>query len=401
MPAAAEVLYLSYNGIGEPLVESQVLAYLRRLAATGLRFTLLTFERRPLAGEHEAALRESLAADGIRWYWLRSRAGWGPLSALLDVRRGLAVVRALHARHGFRLVHARSFLPALIAQRFKRRSGVPFLNDLRGFWVDEKVYRGRLRGDGAVYRIAKRLEAQVLRDSDYIVSLSDRGARELAGFAAWRGGTLPPLATIPTCVDLERFRPAPARTPAQPLLGYVGSLSEEYLPEEVVAWFAAVRARLPQSRLELVTRSATAPLQAALARHGVPADCVQLHALPPAQVPARIQRFDAALSFIRPHFAKLASCPTKVGEYLACGVPVISNGGIGDLDALLGAGDTGCVLADFAPEARARSVDHLQRLWQDPALATRCRALAERHFSLAEGCARYAAAYARLLGTTG
>jgi len=397
MAAAAEVLYLSYNGIAEPLVESQVLAYLRRLAATGLRFTLLTFERQPIGAEREAALRAALAADGIRWHWLRSRAGWGPLSSLLDVRRGLAAVRALHARHGFRLVHARSFLPALIAQRFKRRSGVPYLNDLRGFWIDEKVYRGRLRGDGAVYRIAKRLEAQVLRDSDYIVSLSERGARELGRFDAWRGGALPPLATIPTCVDLDRFRPAGTKAPTQPLFGYVGSLSEEYLPEEIIAWFAAARRRFPDSRLELVTRSAPAPLRAALARHGVPEDCVRLHALAPAQVPAQIPHFDAALSFIRPHFAKLASCPTKVGEYLACGVPVIGNRGIGDLDALLGDGGAGCVLADFAPETRAQSFDHLQRLWQDPALAARCRALAERHFSLAEGCARYAAAYERLL----
>ena len=398
MAAAADVLYLSYNGIGEPLVESQVLAYLRKLVATGLRFTLLTFERQPIEAEREAALRAALAADGIRWHWLRSRAGWGPLSSLLDLRRGLAAVHALHARHGFRLVHARSFLPALIAHRFKRRSGVPYLNDLRGFWVDEKVYRGRLRGDGAVYRIAKRLEAQVLRDSDYLVSLSERGARELGRFPAWRGGALPPLATIPTCVDLERFRPAGAKAPPRPLFGYVGSLSEEYLPDEVVAWFAAARRRFPDSRLELVTRSAQAPLRAALARHGVLEDCVRLQALPPAQVPERIQHFDAALSFIRPHFAKLASCPTKVGEYLACGVPVIGNRGIGDLDVLLGDGGAGCVLADFAPEARAQSFDHLQRLWQDPALAARCRALAERHFSLAEGCARYASAYARLLG---
>ncbi|HSX59232.1 MAG TPA: glycosyltransferase [Tahibacter sp.] len=397
MAAAPDVLYVSYNGIAEPLVESQVLAYLRKLAGYGFRFTLLTFERRPPADAD--ALRRRLADEGIRWHWLRSVSGFGPLTSLLDVARGLSRVRQLHRQQGFSLVHARSFLPALIAQRFKRRHGVPYLNDLRGFWIDEKVYRGRLRENGAVYRIAKRLETQVLRDSDYIVSLSERGLRTLDSWGAWRGEP-PPSATIPTCVDLDRFVPDAADTTgAAPVFGYVGSLSEEYLPEEIFAWFAAALVAFPAARLHLVTRSEPAPLQAALARHRIPAERVRLLALPPARVPAEIRQFDAALSFIRPHLAKFASCPTKVGEYLACGVPVVSNRDIGDLDTLLADGAAGCLVDDFGDAARARSFEQLAALWRDPQLKTRCRALAERHFSLARGSERYALAYRRILGT--
>jgi len=394
--AAAEILYLSYNGIAEPLVESQVLAYLRELAQEGFHFTLLTFERRPPNAAEAAQWRDRLAQHGIAWHWLRSRGGLGPLTSLIDLRRGLRAVRRLHAQRRFALVHARSFIPALVAQHFKRRDGVPFLNDLRGFWVDEKVYRGRLRQNGAVYRIAKSLEARVLRDSDYLVSLSERGARALHGFSAWRGATLPPLATIPTCVDLDRFRPAPPRPRHAPVFGYVGSLSDEYLPDEVIAWFAAAREVFPDARLHLVTRSAEAPLRVLLARHAVPEDCVRLTALPSTHVPEAIREFDAALSFIRPHFAKLASCPTKVGEYLACGVPVVGNRDIGDLDTLLD-DRVGCVLETFSPTERQRSFAQLAQLWCDPHLSARCRALAESHFSLTAGSARYARAYRELL----
>jgi glycosyltransferase involved in cell wall biosynthesis len=394
-----EVLYLSYNGIAEPLVESQVLAYLRGLTAQGFRFTLLTFER---AAPADAAQRSAaLAAQGIRWHWLRSLSGLGAVSSWLDLRRGLRAAQRLHAQRGFRLVHARSFIPALIARQFKLRQGVPYLNDLRGFWVDEKVYRGRLRMDGTVYRIAKRLEARVLRDSDAIVSLSTRGARELQDFAAWRGGALPPLAVIPTCTDLMRFRPADAAPRAAPVFGYVGSLSEEYLPEQVLACFAAARRQFPGSRLHLITRSAQAPLRSALARYDIPLTSVRLTAVPPAEIPTEIRQFDVALSFIRPHFAKLASCPTKVGEYLACGVPVISNRDIGDMDLLLGDGSAGHVLADFSAASLQQCFAHLQELWRDPLLRQRCRALAEQHFCLADGCERYAQTYRQLLGDAG
>src|SRR3569832_236165 len=39
------VLFVSYNGMLDPLGQSQVLPYLRELAKRGVRFTLLSFER--------------------------------------------------------------------------------------------------------------------------------------------------------------------------------------------------------------------------------------------------------------------------------------------------------------------------------------------------------------------
>ena len=39
------VLFISYNGMLDPLGQSQVLPYLRELAKRGVRFTLLSFER--------------------------------------------------------------------------------------------------------------------------------------------------------------------------------------------------------------------------------------------------------------------------------------------------------------------------------------------------------------------
>lgn len=40
------VLFISYNGMLEPLGQTQVLPYLRKLAQHGVQFTLLSFERR-------------------------------------------------------------------------------------------------------------------------------------------------------------------------------------------------------------------------------------------------------------------------------------------------------------------------------------------------------------------
>ncbi len=397
MADVIDVLYISYNGIDEPLVHSQVLNYLHCLSQRGYRFTLLTFER-PLAGTADAAAtRARLAALGIAWHGVPAHRRWGALSSLLDVLNGVAVARRLLRTRATRLVHARSFIPALIAWRLARRTGLPFVNDLRGFWVDEKVYRGRLREGGPVYRLAKRLEGHVLRASGAIISLSDRGARALREFPVWRGRSPPPMTTIPTCVDTDRFVAGTRAPGPQRVFGYVGSLSAEYLPEQIVDYFAAALARSPGSRLQLVSRSSAEPILALAARRGVPQDRIGIVACRPEQVPAEIARFDAALSFIRPHFSKLASCPTKVGEYLASGIPVVGNAGIGDMDALLGDGRVGFLLRDFDTGSIEASLLHLQSLWSDGGLAARCRAVALSQFSLREGVDRYDGVYRMLL----
>ena len=64
----------------------------------------------------------------------------------------------------------------------------------------------------------------------------------------------------------------------------------------------------------------------------------------------------------------------KVSEYLATGLPVVTNAGVGDMDELLTRTSTGVVLSafsvrDFDDGAR----DLLRLLDSDPGVATRCR----------------------------
>src|SRR5687768_9539217 len=64
-----QVLFISYNGMLEPLGQSQVIPYLRELAKREVHFTLLSFER-PKAFTREGTrqceeLRQKLASQGI------------------------------------------------------------------------------------------------------------------------------------------------------------------------------------------------------------------------------------------------------------------------------------------------------------------------------------------------
>ena len=73
--ADRRVMFISYNGMLDPLGQTQVLPYLRQLAKKGVRFTLLSFERAGAFTPEGAAqceeLRRELETQGIEWHHLR------------------------------------------------------------------------------------------------------------------------------------------------------------------------------------------------------------------------------------------------------------------------------------------------------------------------------------------
>src|SRR5919108_4935718 len=69
------VLYISYNGMLDPLGQSQVIPYLKELNQQGVEFTLLSCERPEALAKHGEQhckqMRAELAVHGIDWHWLR------------------------------------------------------------------------------------------------------------------------------------------------------------------------------------------------------------------------------------------------------------------------------------------------------------------------------------------
>ncbi len=87
------VLYISYNGMLDPLGQTQVIPYLRELAKRGVQFTLLSFERpAAFAGDgvrKREELDQELRKHGIEWHWLRYHQRPSVPATIYDVLAGI------------------------------------------------------------------------------------------------------------------------------------------------------------------------------------------------------------------------------------------------------------------------------------------------------------------------
>lgn len=115
----------------------------------------------------------------------------------------------------------------------------------------------------------------------------------------------------------------------------------------------------------------------------------------PSDVPSYLSAADAGLAFIKPCFSKQASSPTKYAEYLACGLPLIINAGIGDSDTLIGDENVGALVQRFAEDEYGRATAIIESMTSDAdQTRRRTREVAERLLDVRRvGRERYAELY--------
>jgi peptidoglycan/xylan/chitin deacetylase (PgdA/CDA1 family)/glycosyltransferase involved in cell wall biosynthesis len=404
---ASPALYVSYDGLLEPLGQSQVVPYLEALADEHA-MTVISFEKPGdlTHAEQVSRMRCRLSSRNIRWVPLRYHKHPAVLSTAWDVLVALRHAFAW-ARRGSspRLVHARGYVPSLVALALKRRFGARFLFDMRGFWVDEKVEAGHWRGDGRLYRIAKRFERRFFAAADAVVSLTHEGVRSFAELGVSPRADAA-VEVIPTCADLRRFSAQPKNSALAswlgleggPIIGCTGTMSNWYLRSPMLECLAALLRKLPEARALIVTREDHDRLRRDAGAAGVPLSRLVLVRAPFAAMPDYLRLMDLGLFFIAPRFSKKGSAATKLAEFLGCGVPVLINDGVGDSGRIVREERVGFVLPEAAPAHYAAAADEAERLLQDPAIRGRSRAAAERHFDLDDGIRRYRDLYDRLLG---
>jgi glycosyltransferase involved in cell wall biosynthesis len=396
-------LYICYFGIDQPLVQTQVLPYLRELVKGGYEMSLLTFE----PGEvDEQSVRESLAADGIEWRSLRYHKRPSVPATLFDVANAVRFIRKLMVRRKFDILHARSHVPMMMAALARKASShePKILFDIRGFLPEEYVDAGVWDEQGQVYRNFKRVEGWLMNEADGFVVLTERARDILADEIGSR-----PVQVIPCCVDFDRRfsgDPVSGRSRIRTQLGiddrfvfvHLGALGGLYLSAEIADFLAAARNRDPRVFGLFLTQSDPDIIVPLLKERGFSESDFYVGKVHASEVEDYLYGSDVGLSFVKASYATASRSPTKIPEYLACGLPVVANAGVGDVDSQLNRDQVGVLIESLDPLGYEKALTELDELRATERLGDVCRESALNGFHLSEiGGLKYKEAYRGIL----
>ena len=402
--AMRKVLYISYDGMTDPLGQSQVLPYLSGLAKYGYEFTILSFEKKDRYKKFKGEIEKTCATAGIRWVPLSFSKNPPKLSKLYDALRMRAKALTLHRKYNFDMVHCRSYPSADVGLHLKRKKGIKFFFDMRGFWADEKKDGGSWNPDSflfrRVYRYYKRKETHFIREADHIISLTDAGKKEMMTWPAYSQDV--PVSVIPCCADMNHFSITSAsdKTAGRKLLGlpeneliisYLGSVGTWYMLDEMLELFSFIKKKYPGAKFLFITHSSPELIFSKLDRYKIAKDDIVLVEATRQEVPVFTKASDINISFIRAVYSKLSSSPTKLGEVLSMGIPVITNNGVGDVGPIVKRAGGGIVIDDFTTATYNEIVNAIPALLRiDPC---QLRNNARDIYSLDSGIEKYRRAY--------
>ena len=209
---------------------------------------------------------------------------------------------------------------------------------------------------------------------------------------------------IPTCTNLDLFRPAKPNDHAANIddrpftLGYVGNAGSVYLFDAALECFKILQRWRPDTRLLIINRNDHAYILERLQACGIAMNSVEIKAVDHQDVPCEIRRMDVGIYLIAAHPSRVSAVPTKMGEFLACGVPCLASAGVGNVEEVLENDRVGIVLNEFNQQAMEKAVEQLLELVADPNVQTRCISVAQRYFSLGIGVRAYDRIYRDLAG---
>jgi glycosyltransferase involved in cell wall biosynthesis len=401
----ATAIYLTQDGITDHIGQAQIAPYLIGLARLGHRIHIVSAEK---AGRDALVARYQtiFAEAGIRWTRVRYANRPPLVSSFVTMhlmwRAALQVARAERPD----LVHCRSYLPLGLASRLKRKLGIKYLADFRDFWADVGVETKRFK---FVFRWFLKREPEVLGNADHLVTLTDRAADLLIErHPHVGGGSRANYTVIPCCADFSLFDPAQVdRASVQrrrealdidadaTVMLYLGSLGPDYLLDEMMALFAELRAMRPGAVFLLLANNGQDLVEAAAARHAIPADALRFTSAARVDVPEYVALADVSPVFIRPTLSKAGCSPTKLGELLAMNVPIVANSGYGDIDRVLSPEVNGSVvIGDYTSKTLRAALETVLPGTRRDGI----RAAAAAEFSLTEGIRRYNSIYEKLTG---
>jgi len=394
----SNILYITYDGLLEPLGMSQVWQYQKKLGKDH-NVIILSYEKsEDLINIH--ALELEIKKSDVVWVRLSYHKSPSLIATTYDIFYGFISVLRIIKKYDVDFIHSRSYVATIIAYLVNKKTDLNYIFDMRGFWADEKVDGGVWKKTSFLYKFIKYIERKLLFNAEQIVTLTHAGKKDIKSLKCTKD-SIDRISVIPTCANLDIFRPFLLEglniEEDVFVLGYVGSVGTFYMFDEVLKSFKKLIKVKKNSKLIIINKNQHDYIKSFIHKENMKDLDIEIRSADYQDMTKEINAFDAGIFYIKPSFSKRSSSPTRLAEYLGCGKPCITNYGVGDTEYVISSGNVGVILKDFSDDSHIRGIEELLTLVNDPEVSTRCVNISKKYYSLDKGVNEYNKLYSRMI----
>ncbi|TXB67279.1 glycosyltransferase family 4 protein [Vicingus serpentipes] len=371
-----KVLYITYDGLTDPLGQSQVLPYVIGLAKKGHDFTILSCDKPINYQKNNSLIQKICDTNNIKWESVKYSNKIPVISSVWNILKLNIKTKKLITTHQYKILHCRSYLSSLIGLAFKQKVNIKLIFDMRGFWADERI-EGGIWGlnnpiFNKIYNYFKKKEIEFIKYSDQIISLTETGKTEIL---AWNINNINPnkIQVIPCAADYKLFTLNSIdkkKIAKQNLMlnentfvvSYIGSIGTWYLLDEMLEFYSYLKTTKSDCKFLFLTPDDKQIILNHGEKYGLTPNDFIVKFSPRADLPKYASASDISIFFIKPSFSKKASSPTKMGELMAMGIPIICNNNVGDVELIINKTKSGYCLNDFSPDSYKIAIEQINNL---------------------------------------
>lgn len=406
MTSNKRFVFVTLDGLSDQLGQSQILPYLIGLSKIGHKISIVSCEKKDNLNILSENIIKLLSSNSIEWKYCiyqNAKPFFSQLQNFKNLKKLVSDI--IEDSESHIILHCRSYIAALIGLYFKRKKNTGFIFDMRGFWADEriegKIWSMKNPVTNVLYRYFKNQEKLFLKESDQVVSLTQKGKNFIEKMNL--NMSKDKISVIPCCADLDHFSIANINLQLREelinkfkalqnnfIISYVGSLGTWYMTDEMLDFYKIFNSIKPAT-LFIISKDNPETIYNAAKSKGIDTSQIIVTGASRTDMPTYLSLSNISIFFIRPTFSKIASSPTKMGELLAMGIPIISNINIGDTEEIIRNGKCGLIISDFNPnEYKKISLEIIENF---NTLRENTTITAKKYFSLEEGLKKYNSIY--------
>ena len=325
-----KVLYISYDSVNNPIFSSQVKPIIEFLGKKHQVY-LVTFEKKKNKHHLIKNIKKHITLKFQNKLYEKIFSMFSHSLNLLKICK----------KNKVNLIINRSYYPQFLSYILMFFFNVKIIFDTRGLWLDEKKDFKKI--NYFFYFLIKRFEKKIYKISDKIIMLSEKSKKYIT--CKYNLKKKDVISTT-TFVDLNRFKFQKKNKSKQIRFVYTGSVLNSYNFKFLIKFFTKLNDLTPNWNLSIYNNNKNEiqflknELKQIKFNKKIKLDNYDFS----KNFTKIYKNIDIGIYFINNYFSKIASCPTKLGEILSTGTPVITNPNIGDINKIVQTNKCGLLL---------------------------------------------------------